>query len=351
MLSGISMTCFVASYLVALALEVSRLFLRVSVRTAIALGMALAGLFAHTVYLLNHIRDSAAAGDMPFSWYHWCLMAAWVIAVVYVGSALAHPKTSFGVFMLPIVLILTAVAYPFRDQAPFSGGEGYLYWGRMHGMLLLAGTVVVLLGFLSGVMFLIQSYRLKHKLPPRQGMRLPSLEALQKLNRRAIIFSACLLAGGFLSGVLLNVARGAFSWFDPLIVTSGILFLWMVVVAIIELTYQSARRGKKMAYLTVASFLFLALVLGMVLFGPTEHTRSTEQNPQLDRQSFSTAQISRHSRAGGNPETSRRPLGPRLRGDDRYAFAAALARVQMSSSSHRVLANAATRKPGDGRAL
>jgi len=136
-----------------------------------------------------------------------------------------------------------------------------------------------------------------------------------------------------------------------LIVTSGILFLWMVVVAIIELTYQSARRGKKMAYLTVASFLFLALVLGMVLFGPTEHTRSTEQNPQLDRQSFSTAQISRHSRAGGNPETSRRPLGPRLRGDDRYAFVAALARVQMSSSSHRVLANAATRKPGDGRAL
>jgi ABC-type uncharacterized transport system permease subunit len=291
MLSGISMTCFVASYLVALALEVSRLFLRVSVRTAIALAMALAGLFAHTVYLLNHMRDSAAAGDMPFSWYHWCLMAAWVIAAVYVGSALAHPKTSFGVFMLPIVLLLTAVAYPFRDQAPFTRGDGYLYWGRMHGMLLLAGTVVVLLGFLSGVMFLIQAYRLKHKLPPRQGMRLPSLEMLQKLNRRAVVFSACLLAGGFLSGVLLNVARGAFSWFDPLIVSSGILFLWMVVVVVIELTYPSARRGKKMAYLTVASFLFLALVLGMVLFGPTEHTRSAAPEKSVSGMALATGPV------------------------------------------------------------
>jgi ABC-type uncharacterized transport system permease subunit len=275
MLSGISMTCFAASYGVALALEITRLFLRVKIRTAAAIVMSAAGLLAHTLYLYAHVQRGVTTGEPFASWYHWCLLAAWLLAAIYVGLALTHPKTAVGLFMLPLVLLLVAAAYPFRNVAPFPRGDAFKIWGAVHGMLFLAGSVVVMLGFICGVMYLIQSYRLKHKLPPRQGLRLPSLEWLQRINSRAMVFSTCLLGAGLLSGILLNVSVGKVPWTDVTICTSGLLLVWLVIAALVEIFYKPARRGAKVAYLTVASFVFLVIVLLIALFGPTQHAETT----------------------------------------------------------------------------
>ena len=55
----ISITCFLASYLVALALEISRLFFRSGVRGAVMLGFGIAGLIAHTLFLGHRALESA----------------------------------------------------------------------------------------------------------------------------------------------------------------------------------------------------------------------------------------------------------------------------------------------------
>ena len=47
------------------------------------------------------------------------------------------------------------------------------------------------------------------------------------------------------------------------------------MVLVFESVYKPARQGRKVAYLTLASFVFLALVLGIVLLGPSRHA-----NPQ-----------------------------------------------------------------------
>ena len=51
MLAGISLTCFTASYAVALALEITRMWFRSGLRRALMLGFAAAGVLAHTIYL------------------------------------------------------------------------------------------------------------------------------------------------------------------------------------------------------------------------------------------------------------------------------------------------------------
>jgi len=140
---------------------------------------------------------------------------------------------------------------------------------------LLAGSVVVMLGFISGVMYLVQSYRLKHKLPPRQGLRLPSLEWLQRFNSRAMIFSTSLLGAGLLAGILLNLSQGLVPWTEPTICISGLLLAWLVIAAMVEIFYKPARQGAKVAYLTVASFVFLVIVLLVAMFGPTQHAGAT----------------------------------------------------------------------------
>jgi ABC-type transport system involved in cytochrome c biogenesis permease subunit len=160
MLSGISIFCFAASYTVALLLEASRLVFRSGVRGALLLGFGAAGLLAHTLYL-GHRAVAAPAAALS-SEYDWYLLAAWVLAAVYLYLTLQHQRTAVGLFILPLVLGLIGCAR-FADQVPFPQTRALQIWGAIHGGFLLLGMVAVLVGFVAGMMHLLQSYRLKHK--------------------------------------------------------------------------------------------------------------------------------------------------------------------------------------------
>ncbi|MGE0756232.1 MAG: hypothetical protein AB7F89_07480 [Pirellulaceae bacterium] len=273
MITGITITCFAASYAVALALEVSRIAFQAKARNALMRAFAAAGWLAHTLYLTAHARAELAGGVLiPLSnWHDFCLLAAWVLVGAYLGLSLRRPLFSVGVFLLPLVLALIGIAWMWRGSPSFPMGEAAGYWRTIHGIALLLGTVGVTLGFATGVMHLLQSYRLKHKWPLNPRFRLPSLEWLQRFNREALFLSAGLLAVGLLAGVILNFGNrsgtgGSVPWNHPVVVSSGILFLWLLAVVVFEAVYKPAREGHKIAYLTVASFVFLGMVLYFVLF-------------------------------------------------------------------------------------
>ncbi|MHB8860813.1 MAG: cytochrome c biogenesis protein CcsA [Pirellulaceae bacterium] len=289
MLSGISITCFAASYATTLALEVSRLFFRLPVRWIVMILFAAAGLFAHTAYLSMLTQaELQKMGVTPLAhWYDWCLLAAWVLAALYLIFAVRRPENTVGIFLLPLVLALVGAAYAVRQAPPFARAQALSYWGVFHGIMLLLGTVAAALGFAAGIMYLLQSYRLKHKLLPRPGFRLPSLEWLQKLNRRCLLLSTFLLALGLVAGWALNLIRqssdrGTVSWTDPVVLSSGLLFLWLAAATLFESLYKPAREGRKVAYITLVSFVFLGLVLGLVLRGEHGISRTPEEADQRD---------------------------------------------------------------------
>lgn len=273
MLSNISITCFAASYGVTLGLEVSRLFFRLRVRWVVMIAFAAAGLLAHTAYLWQRVAVELHGTRLTplSSWYDWCLVVAWVLAASYLGLAIRRPENTVGLFLIPLIFALIAAAYAVSDSPPFGREEAISVWGICHGLMLLLGTVAAALGFAAGVMYLLQSYRLKHKLLPRPGFRLPSLEWLQRLNRRSLWLSTCLLALGLLAGLILNIIRqasqvGTVSWTNPVVISSSVLFLWLAFATLFESFYKPARTGHKVAYITLVSFVFLGLVLGLVLW-------------------------------------------------------------------------------------
>jgi ABC-type uncharacterized transport system permease subunit len=288
-ISGITVTCFAASYGTALILEASRLWFRAQIRNALMLVFAAAGVVAHTIYLFSLAWSEAQRHVGVFSsWSDWCLLAAWVLAAAYIGLALRRPQNTVGIFLLPLVLGAVGIAQLSQGLEPFPRAQALGHWRWIHGLSLLIGTVAVVLGFATGVMYLVQSYRLKHKLPPRQGLRLPSLEWLQRFNREALWISTFLLAAGLLSGIVLNLTRDTAGvlWTDPVVISSGLLFLWLLLVMIFESFYRPARQGRKVAYLTMASFVFLGLALLFAFFGGHGGAR---QAPPDDRTKVSTA--------------------------------------------------------------
>jgi ABC-type uncharacterized transport system permease subunit len=271
-LSGISLLCFGASYGVAWGLELLKLFLRSGVRRLLMLAFVCAGFLAHTLYLGYRVVEYSAT---PLSSsFDWCLVAAWLLVAAYLYLSYYYPRAALGLYMLPLAIALV-IAAAFADRTPFAAHEASRAWGALHGIALLAGTLAVMVGFVAGLMYLVQSYRLKQKRPPSPSFRLPSLEWLEKVNSRVIILSALLIGIGFLAGIILNlVGRGdgeAVPWSDPVIWSSALMLGWLVTAAVFNVFYRPSRRGRKVAYLTVVSFGFLVLSLSMFLLVDSEH--------------------------------------------------------------------------------
>jgi ABC-type uncharacterized transport system permease subunit len=274
MLSGVQIICFAASYSIVLALEISRLAFRSGVRGAVMLFFAGAGWIAHTAFLYYRFSSVLSSSQ------DWYLLAAWVLVLIYLYLTWFHPRQHFGVFLLPLVLGLIATATWLADPRPLAREPVSEVWGIIHAVSILLATVSVLVGFAAGVMYLNQARRLKGKrtfLP----LRLPSLEWLERTSGRAVVVSTLMMGAGLASGILLNVGRRdpALPWNDPLVLATLGMFAWLLAASTLGTVYRPARRGRKVAYLTLASFVFLAIALGMGLFLRTEHGRRRETEP------------------------------------------------------------------------
>ena len=134
----------------------------------------------------------------------------------------------------------------------------------------------MLIGFVAGLMYLGKAWRLKRKRLPSGGLSLPSLEWLQWANSRAIFVAVAMLGVGIISGVVLNQinisnpsARLALT--DPVVISTWLMFFWLLGTVALVAWHRRERQGRKVAYLTLASFVFLAIVLAVGLLMQTKH--------------------------------------------------------------------------------
>jgi ABC-type uncharacterized transport system permease subunit len=155
------------------------------------------------------------------------------------------------------------------------------------------GTIAVLVGFFAGLMYLIQSYRLKQKRPVSAGFRLPSLEWLERTNSRSLGAATVFVLGGFLTGVLTQLAQDdshRLSWTNPVVLSLTLMTAWLLVAEVFRMIYPAARQGRKVAFLTLAAFGFLLLVFASVMWGDSFHqekaTRAGTSPPPIETVSF-----------------------------------------------------------------
>ena len=243
---GTLIICSAAGYALALALELLGFRRRFVWRPVALRVLALYALLAHTIHLIKNATTNSA---LPISTADWLLWAAWLIAIVYFAALFYLPRSPTGIVLLPIALGLMLSSH-WANTEPLASGQSLHIWGMVHGLMLLAGTVTVCIGFLAGLMYLAQSYLLKHARSSANGLRLPSLEWLERVNSRTLALSALLI----------------------------------VAAEVFRLVYPAARQGRKVAYLTLASFVFLVIALTSFTLLDTVHgpNRRAASNPQSE---------------------------------------------------------------------
>jgi hypothetical protein len=187
-----------------------------------------------------------------------------------------HPRNTLGVFLLPLVLGLIGMAWFVVSPEPFARQPASQVWGGIHGASIGLAAAAMLFGFASGMMYLRQDHRLKHKIPPGKGLKLPSLEWLQRVTIRAMVTSTVLVGIGVLTGMVLNLIdrrepAERLRWFDPFVLGTTLMFFWLLFTVHVSYLFRHARRGRLVAYLAVLSFLILVIVLAAGLLLNSRH--------------------------------------------------------------------------------
>jgi len=261
-LERVTVLCFAMSYAAALGLEIGHQAQPRPIMRLLALIFGGAGLLAHTIFIgVQPLALASSQGSLLF--------LAWILAVFYLYGSIHHGRLTWGLFVLPLVLALVVLAEIFpREEAARVGSlwdivniQGERFWGLVHGGLVLLAAVGVSVGFVASMMYLVQVHRLKAKLAPGQGVKLLSLERIEAMNRRAILWSFPMLTAGLLVGVFLQVHQGSFTqdWLSPKILST--LGLWLVFGILLYLRYAAHARGRRVAWWTVAAFALLLLAL------------------------------------------------------------------------------------------
>jgi len=286
----VTVVCFLASYLVALALELGRLLGRSRISRLVMVAFALAGFLAHTLYLYNR-SQKAQLPPLLASAHDWVLVLAWVVALFYLFLALTQKELAVGVFALPVVILLISSAY-FLNHEPnteFNTALARRHWGMLHASFLVFGMTAGAFGFVSGLMYLVQHRQLKTRHGEPIGLKMPSLARLAQVNRWSVMLAFLLLTLGFASGVYLAVASpgGTTSvrLADPAIVTSAVV--WLILAGIfVRLLTERSPTGRHVAWLTIFACGFLLLTtLGLQVITGNIHSYSTarpEPAPAVD---------------------------------------------------------------------
>jgi ABC-type transport system involved in cytochrome c biogenesis permease subunit len=278
LIERLTVLCFAGTYGLALASDLARFVVRWPGRWYATVGLTLLGWLVQTAYLANLWRGGAPPVQTPFQSL---LVLSWVLAAIDIYLLVHAPKTgAAGLFVMPVVLGLIGAALG-TSRAGWVGGLGagspvIAFWGMAHGVLLLAGSVCSCVAFAAGLMYLVQSDRLKHKRPARFGLALPSLEQSERLNRGAIIIAFPLLTAGLVIGVILTIAMRrsegvSIGWGDPKVIST--LVMWVAFAVLLHARFRPAMRGRRVMVLSVVAFLFLAFSLFGVelLHLPTAH--------------------------------------------------------------------------------
>lgn len=274
-MSNVTVFCFFASYLLALAFEVLRAVRGLPRLRWLALPAAGAGLLAHTIFLWERGR----AMNMPpllSSTRDWLLVVAWVICVLYLFLVIYDRKIGVGLFALPLILLFVSVSYFASDTPATVVREGRTAeehalrgWLMLHATLLGLGIAGVVVGVVSSLMYLVQHRRLRHKQARPAGLKLISLERLERWNRLSVLIAVPLLSlglgAGFLLFYLAKKHGGTVSLWDPVVIASSVA--WLVMVAVLGGTMRTDHAaGKAVAVRTLLAFgLLLATMLGLQL--------------------------------------------------------------------------------------
>jgi cytochrome c-type biogenesis protein CcsB len=249
-----------AAYLAFLALPNAK-------RPKVGFWCTVAGFVSHALSIMHRAIFS---GFFPLATPFDALSVfSWLVVGLFLLVGHRIPSPVFGSIAAPMaaVLMLYGSTLSYQIGAPIVPILRS-WWLPIHVTLALAGNCVFAVVAIGGLMYVFQERLIKKRRIGRMHRLLPSLEALDTMNRHGLPFGFLLHTLGIISGALWAGSAWGFYWsWDPKETWS--LITWFAYAAMIHQRTVLGWRGKKAALMAVGGFglaLFTFVGVG-ALFG------------------------------------------------------------------------------------
>ena len=204
-------------------------------------------------------------GFEAFSFY------AWGLSTAYILVGFLRRQAVLGVFVTPLALvsILVASVLPKRIEPLVPMLQSH--WLPVHVGISFTAYAMFSLAFIAAVAYLLQLRSLRHPGRWRWASRLPSLEALEMLQRRTAVVGLLFMTGAIISGSLWSEKAWGIVWpWEPQQVAS--LATWFIYAAYFYTRHNIGWQDRRGAWLLVGGFVsVLVTFVGADLLMP--HSR------------------------------------------------------------------------------
>ena len=180
-----------------------------------------------------------------------------LISLIYMFIEIVVKDRSFGIFLLPLVILLQGISSIFiradAIQSPIL--ENAIF--EIHVISMIVSYSAFSLGAIAGVMHLLLSQKIKRQKLGILYINLPSLQFLSQVIVISVYFGFVFLTAGMLLGFFnaFQVPEAGISFFDPKIIS--VILTWAIYGYFI-LRHSLKRLGaKESAYLSLVGFLMI----------------------------------------------------------------------------------------------
>jgi ABC-type uncharacterized transport system permease subunit len=229
-------------------------------------GPGLAGRLATWGVRLGWLAQTAllvgqAASAEGFPWATWAgslNLFVWLVVGAYLIWGCTPRYRLLGLTVMPVAVVLLALAWVGGGTA-FEEGDRSGVVLAVHAALMLAGFAGLTLAAAMAALYLWQERRLKRHERSVLRVRMPPLDALDRLGARAVLGSLAVLA--------LGIAVGASTFEREDLDAAMVVTLLVVgVYAVLLALRRGGWRGRRAALLTLAGFALVAVVLPITHF-------------------------------------------------------------------------------------
>ena len=232
-------------------------------RAGVALLAAGAALHALSFVALHRAPDPPPLTTLPAA----LSLVVWIAVCSFLVLLRRARLTGLVVGLAPAAFLGVFAAALGIGRGTQSGLAPSASWSHLHVLLSSGGLALLALAGLAGLCFVAEHRGLKAKRPPFARRALPSLEALDRVNRLALGVGFPLLTLGLVTGVLWVRAATGRLW-PGTAHASWTLVAWGIYAVLVAARFGAHQGARESALAALGGFAFLLFaVVGIGVLG------------------------------------------------------------------------------------
>lgn len=201
------------------------------------------------------------------------LVLAMILGVLYLSLRSTINQVWFGSVLAWAMLGLVVAAAFVATPASRPHELATTPWAVVHATAMILASACVMFAAANSGLYLLGSYRLKHKALRQVLGRIPNMETLARMSHVAVRIGFVLLTIGVIGGLGLvsRLDTGISQWLADVKVIC-ILAAWGLLGLVLILDRFGLLQAKVQAYVTILAFaLLLFAMIGVTVAGVTQH--------------------------------------------------------------------------------